>query len=168
LYDGQWSRGHALWGNYPDIARDLCIRTDEILVQKKLIEPKPEKDKEKDKDEKKGQDGGAQPVGAKPAGPAKMDAQGNDLKDDYNDNDDEEVDENDDFLDEKVEGGKVIIPDDPFEGVLLPQFSDGEEEPDNLSLNMRRKVKNKVESVHIIIMEISFYCLSCKLFQLLA
>jgi hypothetical protein len=166
LFDGRWGRGHSLWGNYPDIAKDLCTRADEVLVQRKLIEPKPDKDKEKEEKDKKAGSNAQQRAGAK-AGPsaaagggsssgggitvAKIDAEGNDIKadadaDEHADGGEEgaEDENDDDFLDAKVEGRKTVIPDDPFEGVMIPQFSDGEEEPDNLSLNMRKKVKNKV------------------------
>lgn len=160
LFDGRWSRGHALWSDYPDIAKDLCTRTDEVLVQKKLIEPKP--DKEQEEKEKKEKEKANKVKEEAKIQLAQIDADGNDIKMDdgaeKKEGMEEEEDEDDDILNKKVDGADAIIPDDPFEGVEIPYLSEGEEEPDNLSLNMRRKVKSKVSNYCILFYDYLTYC----------
>ena len=42
LFTGRWSRGHSLWVDYPDIAKDLYVRTEEVLLQRGLSEKQKE------------------------------------------------------------------------------------------------------------------------------
>lgn len=38
MFNGRWSRGHSLWADYPDIGKDLFVRTQEVLVQRQLTD----------------------------------------------------------------------------------------------------------------------------------
>lgn len=125
LFTGRWSRGHSLWVDYPDIGKDLFVRTQEILMQYNLADVKKPlpRDDPSVASSKKDTDSVSK---AGSAASKKTLSTGASATDDSKDS---------------VEGEPV----DAFSDVKLQLgLSDGEEEADNMSKERRPKNRKNV------------------------